>query len=84
MRKIKRYNNAILVRSKNKRISIERIKENKNAIYITSLTSETGKGISAITKLSENEKIKYSLIGFTDEAIKDLYICLHRYINDIL
>ena len=33
---------------------------------------------------SENEKIKYSLVGLSDEAIKELYACIHHYLKNVL
>jgi hypothetical protein len=42
------------------------------------VTKEPGVGHA----LSDNEKIKYSFVGLSDEAIKDLYAALHHYIQD--
>ena len=58
--KLQGYNDAFTIKAKNRRFAIVKKEvdgKNRNMIYITSLTSETGKEDGAITKLSENEKI---------------------------
>ena len=82
--KLQGYKDAFTIKAKNRRFAVVKKCKNRNMIYITSLTSETGKEDGAITKLSENEKIKYSLVGLSDEAIKELYACLHHYLKNVL
>ena len=85
--KLQGYKDAFTIKAKNRRFAVVKKEvdgKNRNMIYITSLTSETGKEDGAITKLSENEKIKYSLVGLSDEAIKELYACLHYYLKNVL
>lgn len=85
--KLKKYNDAFTVKGKNRRFAVIKKEidgKNRNMIHITSLTSETGKEDGAVSMLSENEKIKYSLVGLSDEAIKELYACLHHYIKNVL
>jgi hypothetical protein len=70
---LKKYEDAFTIKAKNRRFAVVKKEfdgKNRNMIYITSLTSETGKEDGVISKLSKNEKIKYSLIGLTDEAIR--------------
>ncbi len=68
----------------NQEKSLTEFIKNKNVTYTTSLTCETGKEDGAITKLSKNEQVKYSLVGLSDEAIKELYACLHHYLKNVL
>ena len=85
--KLQGYKDAFTVKAKNRRFEMVKKEvngKNRNMIHITSLTSETGKEDGAITKLSDNEKIKYSLVGLSDEAIKELYVCLHHYLKNVL
>ena len=82
--KLQGYKDAFTIKAKNRRFAVVKKGKNRNMIYITSLTSETGKEDGAITKISENEKIKYSLVGLSDEAIKELYACLHNYLKNVL
>lgn len=85
--KLQGYKDAFTIKAKNRRFAIVKKEvggKNRNMIYITSLTSETGKEDGAITKLSENKKIKYSLVGLSDEAIRELYYCLHHYLKNVL
>ena len=85
--KLQGYKDAFMIKAKNRRFAVVKKEvdgKNRNMIYITSLTSETGKEDGAITKLSENEKIKYSLVGLSDEAIQELYACLHHYLKNVL
>jgi hypothetical protein len=85
--KLQKYNNACTIKAKNRRFAVVKKEidgNSRNMIYITSLTSETGKEDGVITKLSKNEKIKYTLLGLSDEAIKELYTCLHHYLRNVL
>lgn len=84
--KLQGYKDAFTVKAKNRRFAIIK-KEvdgiNRNMIYITSLVSETGKIDGVITKFSDNDKVKYSLIGLSDEAIRELYTCMHHYLKNV-
>lgn len=80
------YPNAVLVRSHNKAIAIERRKpknqhDSKNVIFLKSLTADTTKNPGVIHELSKNEKIKYSTLGLSDDAIVALYHCLGEYLE---
>jgi hypothetical protein len=85
--KLQGYKDSFTIKAKNRRFAVVKKEvdgKNRNMIYITSLTSETGKEDGVIAKLSENEKIKYSLVGLSDEAIKELYTCIHYYLKNVL
>ena len=82
--KIQRYHNSVKVKGINRRINIfKQLKDDKeiNTIYISSLVSETSKELGGISYLSTNNKIKHTLIGLSNDAIEELYACLHYYLN---
>jgi hypothetical protein len=84
--KLQGYKDAFTVKAKNRRFAIIKKQvddKNRNMIYITSLTSETGKMDVAITKFSNNNKVKYSSIVLSDEAIRELYACMHHYLKNV-
>jgi len=81
------YKNGLKLKTKNKRFAIYKVeKEGKtiNKIEVKSLTKETGEGLGAISHISENGKIKYSAIGFKDEALVELYYSLGHYLKNVL
>lgn len=85
--KLKTYPNAVILKSKNKRFAIIKTeKEGKiiHKIEVMSLTKESGQGLGAISVISKNGKIKYSGIGFKEEALFELYCCLEHYFENVL
>lgn len=86
-RKEKIYKNAVLVKSKNKRLVVQKVNVeggNQNTICFKSLTSETGADPGALHDLSSNQKVKYTKIGLSDQAILDLYAALEDYVKYVL
>lgn len=78
---ITEYNNAVGLRAKNTSIKIIKMNDNVNVIDVKSLTKYTGELLSANTVFSDNKKIKYSGITFSDKAIIDLHCLLDIYIK---
>ena len=81
------YNDAVVVKSKNKRVSVFKSKiangtKEANVLRFVSLTSEVGKEPGAVSKLSENKKIKRTFLALSDHAIVDLYMALKFYIKE--
>jgi hypothetical protein len=79
--------NAVQLKSKNKRFAIFKIEEEGKIIHkieVKSLTKESGEGIGAISFISKNGKIKYSGIGFKEEALIELFYTLRQYLNNVL
>ena len=82
--KLTTYPNGLQLKAKNKRFVIFKVEENGksiNRIEVKSLTKETGAEIGAISFISKNSKVKYSAIGFSDEALMELYCCLDSYLK---
>jgi len=85
--KLTTHPDGVQLKSKNKRFAIYKIeKEGKiiHKIEVKSLTKENGKEIGAISFISKNGKIKYSGIGFKEEALVELFYTLRHYLNNIL
>lgn len=76
------YKNAIEVKMNNRRLTISNVGNDKNSIVFKALTKHTGKEAGIYSKLSENEKIKFSKIGLSDDAIIVLYHALGEYLNN--
>jgi hypothetical protein len=84
-RKIQVCSTATALKASNRRfLIIRKEKDDKtiNMIHIKSLTAETGEELGAGSHLSINKKVKYSSIGLTDDAAKELYVCLHHYLKN--
>jgi len=85
--KLTTYPNAVQLKSKNKRFAIFKTEKEGKTIHkieVKSLTKESGEGIGAISFVSENGKIKYSGIGFKEEALVELYYSLGHYLKNVL
>jgi hypothetical protein len=80
-RKLTTHPNGVVLKSKNRRLSV--IKTEKGVkITAISLTKETGKEKGAISELFQNDKIKYSAIGFSQEAIEELFYLLSKFLTN--
>ena len=86
--KITVYPDAVKVKGKNKMVAVVK-KEPKdplhaaNVIFMKSLVAETGPEPGVKSELSKNGKVKHSWIGLSDEAIRELYACLHHYLGNV-
>jgi hypothetical protein len=79
-RKLTTHPNGVVLKSNNRRIAV--IKEEKGIrISVLSLTKYTGKEKGAISELFQNDKIKYSAIGFSQEALEDLFYVLSKFLT---
>lgn len=85
------FKNGIKIKSLNRRVTIIKggttngVKDvPSNTICLESLTKYTGKGPGVQYFLTDNEKIKVTKIGLSDESILDLYEGLGEYIKNVL
>ena len=79
-RKLTTHPNGIILKSKNRRLSVIKTEKGVN-ISIVSLTKETGKEKGAISELFQNDKIKYSAIGFSQETLEELFYVLSKFLT---
>ena len=87
-----KFPNAIEFRNKNRRLSVVR-REGKdekgddketNVLGFVALTSEVGIEPGVSHGLHAKDKIKYSEVRLSDEALLDLYWSLKYYLKDVL
>jgi hypothetical protein len=87
-----KYPNAITFRNNNRRMSVER-REGKdekgedketNVLAFVALTAEVGKEPGVSHGLHAKDKIKYSEVRLSDEALIDLYHSIKYYLKDVL
>ncbi len=81
--------NGVIIRSYNREISILRHESKErfaapNVIFVKALTANAGKDPGVKHNLSNNEKIKYSALGLSDEALIELYMGLSHYVKNII
>jgi len=83
--------NSVELKGRNRRFNIVKplknkdsneLSENRNVIQIKALVSETDNLIIS-SKISDNGKIKETIIGFIDHGLYELYIALDRYHKQI-
>lgn len=80
MSKLTIHPNGVVLKIKNKRICVTEFNGGVK-ISVFSLTKETGKSVSTICKLLNDDKIKYSEIRFSEESLKYLYIGIGEYLK---
>jgi hypothetical protein len=81
--KLTTHLNGVTSKTKNKRIAIFEKKVDDKTIHcieVKSLTKDSGSEIGAISLISKNGKIKFSAIGFKEEALMELHYCLSQYL----
>lgn len=90
---VKSWINSTALKAKNRRITVhipvvdkdtKELRPNTNTIYFKSLVSEVGDGPGAMSKVTENGKVKNTYINLTDDALEDLlYVLLIHHKNKI-
>lgn len=76
--------NQVLAKSTDRVVGITKNSKGINVLHFKAPTSKVGKESAVKSYLSENELIKNSLIGLSDEAILDLYVSLSCYVEEVL
>lgn len=76
--------NQVIVKSTDRFVGITKNKKGINVLHVKGLTSLVGSEPAVKSFLSEEGLIKNSLMGFSDEAILDLYLALNQYIEEVL
>ena len=76
--------NKVVSKSTDRVIGITKNSKGINVVHLKSPTSKVGKESGIKSYLSEDELIKNSIIGLSDEAILDLHISLSLYVEEVL
>ena len=76
--------NQVLVKSTDRVVGIIKNKKGINVLHFKAPTSKVGKEPAVKSYLSEDELIKNSLVGISDEAVLDLTFALNQYAKKIL
>lgn len=74
----------VMSKSTERVVCISKNSRGINVLHFKTPTSTVGKGSPVKSYLSEDELIKNSLIGLSDEAILDLHISLLVYVKEVL
>ena len=87
--KVRIFKDAIAVRGTNRQTVVTKQERKSqfaahNVVHLKSLVAESGPDAGVIYELSDNNKIKYSHIGLSDEAIVELYVTLGHYIKNVI
>ena len=82
--KIEVSKKAVLSKNSTKSITVVQNKLGINVVHFKSPTSLVGKDIATEHYLSEDELIKHTLIGMSDDAIVQLSNALTLYITEVL
>lgn len=75
---------SVLLGGYHRGISVTKKDENHNILHIKSLTADVGKGAGITSFLSDDEEIKNSLIGLSDDALLDVAFALANYAEEVL
>lgn len=76
--------NNVVVQSSTRSVTVRKNKVGNNVIHIKGLTSIVGKGRASKHFLSEDDLIKNTLLGMTDEGVLDLALALKFYVEEVL
>lgn len=76
--------NQVVSKSTDRVVSITKNRKNNNILHFKSPTSKVGKEQGVRHFLSEDELIKNSIIGLSDEAVLDLTFALAHYVEEVL
>lgn len=76
--------NQVVVKSTDRVVGVTKNKKGINVLHFKAPTSKVGKEPAVKSFLSEDELIKNSLIGLSDEAIIDLTFALAHYVEEVL
>jgi hypothetical protein len=81
---IKIEENNVAVKNDTRSITVTKNKIGKNLIHIKGLTSLVGTRPASIHFLSEDDLVKNTVLGMTDEGIKSLSLALRLYVEEFL
>ena len=76
--------NNVLVKSSERSVAVVKNSKGVNVIHIKGLTHLVGKEPAVKSFLTENELVKNSIMGLSDEAILDLTFALNQYVEEVL
>jgi hypothetical protein len=76
--------NKVVSKSTDRVVEITKNKKGINVLHFKAPTSKVGKEPAVKSYLSEDELIKNSLIGISDEAVLDLTFALNQYAKEVL
>jgi hypothetical protein len=76
--------NKVVVKSTDRVVGITRNKKGNNVLHFKAPTSKVGKEQGVKHFLSEDELIKHSMLGLSDEAVLDLAFALNQYVQEVL
>lgn len=76
--------NNVLVKSSERSVAVVKNSKGVNVIHVKGLTHLVGKQPAVKSFLTENELVKNSIMGLSDEAILDLTFALNQYVGEVL
>jgi hypothetical protein len=76
--------NQVISKSTDRVIGITKNSKGINVLHIKAPTSKVGKEPAVKSYLSEDELIKNSLVGLSDEGVLDLTFALAHYVEKVL
>ena len=81
MVEIEETDTSVTVNSEKRSIKVSKTLDGANLIHIRSLTENVGKGSAVKHYLSDEDKVKNTLLALTDNALKELTIALAMQSN---
>jgi len=76
--------NNVVVKSAERVVAVTKNSKGVNVIHTKGLTHLVGKESAVKSFLSENDLVKNSIMGLSDEAILDLTFALNQYVEEVL
>lgn len=76
--------NSVTVKDTSRSVSVTKNRVGNNVIHIKGLTSLVGKQQASAHYLSEDDLIKNTIIGMTDDGIVELASALMFYVSEVL
>lgn len=75
---------SVTVKDTSRSVSVTKNRVGNNVIHIKGLTSLVGKQQASAHYLSEDDLIKHTILGMTDDGIIELSLALNYYVIEVL
>ena len=75
---------SVTVKDTSRSVSVTKNRVGNNVIHIKGLTSLVGKQQASAHYLSEDDLIKHTILGMTDDGILELSLALNYYVIEVL
>ena len=75
---------SVTIKDTSRSVSVTKNRVGNNVIHIKGLTSLVGKQQASAHYLSEDDLIKHTILGMTDDGIIELSLALNYYVIEVL